>query len=294
MKWNLGPAAALTLMFTSAAHAQSWDPVKQATGWARVDRDGSIAFYDPASRKLYSWMKDGGILGELDLSKLEQPPEKWVLDFSSNAWVVSGRNLTYVKKDGETYTIKLACEVSDLAWDAQGFYISYKTPEPFIEMRQYNGESLVWYIRNRAMKIEAAPTAQHRIAVSEDKTLYIASGGSLQMQVVDCNNGRIKNATTFSIHSGLAPNLNLGSQDRGPMAWWLSKNIAVSAVPASQLSSLKPGSLYLALENLSTNIIEFLPTGLSEQHTFIGMLESEAVFIVPGGGLAFVPVKTGE
>lgn len=294
MKWNLGPAAALTLTVASALSAQGWDPIKQATGWAKVDKDGSIAFYDPASRKIYSWMKDGGIIGELDVSKLQRPPEKWVVDFSSNAWVVSGRTLSYVKKDGEVYTIPLPCEVADLAWDAQGFYLSYRTPEPFIEMRQWNGESLVWYIRNRAMKIEPAPTAQHRIAVSEDKTLFIASGGSLQMQAVDCANGRIKGSTSFSVHGGLAPSLNLGTQDRGSVTWWLSKNTSISAVPASQLSSLDPGSLYLAVEDLNTSTIDFVPTGLSEKHAFIGMLDSEAVFIAPGGGLAFVPVKAGE
>jgi hypothetical protein len=49
--------------------------------------------------------------------------------------------------------------------------------------------------------------------------------------------------------------------------------------------------LLLAMENLSTSTVEFVPTGLSEQHAFIGMLDSDAAFIAPGGGLVFVQLK---
>ena len=292
MKTSIGPIAVVTLVVSSVSvFAQSWDPVKQATGWARVDKDGSIAFYDPASRKIYSWMKEGGILGDVDVSKLGRAPEKWVVDFSFNAWVVSGRDLTYVAKNGKTYTVKLPYEVGDLTWDAHGFYLSYKTPEPFVEMRNYDSGSVVWYIRNRAMKEEAAPNVLHRIAVNEEKTLFIASRNSLQVDAIDCTNGRIKGAATFSFVGGLSPSLALDSQDRGTFAWWLNTNTAVSAVPASQLPALQQSGLLLAVENLTSGNVELFATGLSEQHTFIGMLESDAVFIAPGGGLVFRPVK---
>ena len=69
MNTSFGSIAVVTLV-ASSAFAQAWDPVKQATGWARVDKDGSIAFYDPASRRIYSWMREGGILGSVDVSKL--------------------------------------------------------------------------------------------------------------------------------------------------------------------------------------------------------------------------------
>ena len=75
------------------------------------------------------------------------------------------------------------------------------------------------------------------------------------------------------------------------MAWWLNKNTAVCAVPATQLPALKLTGLLLAIENLTDTTVTFFPTGLSEQHTFIGLLESDAVFIAPSGGLVFVPVK---
>jgi hypothetical protein len=271
--------------------AQAWDPAKQASGWARVDKDGSIAFYDSGSKKIYSWMRDGGILGELDVAKLDQAPEKWVLDFAFNAWVVSGRDLTYVEKNGKTFTLKLPYEVGDLAWDVRGFYLSYKTPEPFIEMRSYDRGSVVWSVRKRGMKDETSPTILHRIILNEDKTLFVGSLSNLHLDLIDATNGTPKDAAVFAFNGGQAPSLVLGSQDRGPMAWWLNKNTAVLAVPASQLPTLRQTGLLLALENLDNKTLTFLPTGLSERHTFIGMLEAEAVFIAPGGGLVFVPVK---
>ncbi|HNX30395.1 MAG TPA: hypothetical protein PKM35_02220 [Holophaga sp.] len=290
MNTSFGSIAVVTLV-ASAAFAQSWDPVKQATGWARVDKDGSIAFYDPASRRIYSWMREGGILGSVDVSKLAQAPEKWVVDFDFNAWVVSGRELTYVEKSGKSYTVKLPYEVGDLTWDVNGFYLSYKTPEPFVEMRNFDSGSVVWYVRNRAMKDEASPAALHRIAINESRTLFITSRNSLQLEAVDCNNGRLKGATSFTFSGGLAPGLTLGAQGRGAVEWWLNKNMAVSAVPASQMPTLQQSGLLLAIENLTAGTLELLSTGLSEQHTFIGLLESEAVFIAPGGGLVFLPLQ---
>jgi hypothetical protein len=271
--------------------AQAFDPIKKASGWARVDKDGSIAFYDPATKKIYSWMKDGGIVGEVDVSRLPQAPEKWVLDFSFNAWVISGKNLTYVDKNGKNFTIKLPYDVGDLAWDVNGFYVSYKTPEPFVEMRGYDSGSVVWYIRNRAMKDENLPVTLHRVIVSEEKAVFVSSLGSLQMNQVDASNGRDRGTSAFTHGGGPAPTLALGAQERGAVAWWLNKNMAVHAIPASQLPAMKQTGILLALENLSTSSVDFVATSLSEQHSFIGMLESEAVFIAPGGGLVFVTVK---
>jgi len=208
--------------------------------------------------------------------------------------VVGGRNLTFLEKSGKTFTIRLPYEVGDLTWDAHGFYLSYRTPEPFIEMRGYDSGSVVWYIRNRAMKDEAAPAVLHRLVVNEDKILFLGSRGSLQMEQIDGTNGRTRGMTTLTYNGVAAPSLTLGSQDRGPMAWWIDANTAVSAVPASQLPAYKQSGLLLAIENLTGSSVEVVATGLSEQHGFIGMLESDAVFIAPGGGLVFVPVPAGK
>jgi hypothetical protein len=158
-------------------------------------------------------------------------------------------------------------------------------------MRGYDSGSVVWYIRNRAMKDETTPVVLHRIVVNEDKTLFIGSRNNLQMDQVDGSNGRLKSGTALSFNGGLAPTLTMGAQERGPLAWWLNKNTAVQAVPASQVPTLKMTGLLLAMENLSSSTVEFVPTGLSEQNTFIGVLDSDAAFIAPEGGLVFVHLK---
>ncbi len=294
MKLHFGYQGVLTFAICSTqVFAQSWNPIQKASGWARVDKDGSIAFYDPTSKKISCWMRESGILGEVDVSKLEQVPEKWVVDYAFNVWVVSGRNLYYVEKTRTKFAIKLPYEVGDLTWDAHGFYLSYKTPDPFIEMRDYDSGNVVWSIKNPAMKEEAAPVTLHRVVMNEDKILVIGSKDNLQLDLIDRSNGKVKGQVTFSFQGKPAPNLTLGAQGRGAIAWWLNKNISITAVPASQLPALKQSGLLLAMENLATSTVHFFPTGLSEQHTFIGIIESEAVFIAPAGGLVFIPINTG-
>ncbi len=293
MKSRIGIPTILALSLVSMqAQGQAWDPVKKATGWARVDKDGSIAFYDSASRKIYSWMRDGGIIGEVDVSKLEQPPEKWVVGFNSNAWVVSGRNLYHVLKNGTVFATKLPYEVGDLAWDTDNFYISYKCQEPYIEMRGYDSGSVIWYLnKKKTPKEEAAPQVLHRILVNENDSLLCGSRDSLQLETVNVTNGRSMGQTALTFGGAPAPTLTIQGTERGPMAWWLNKNTVVSVVPASQVPSLRKVGLLLAVENLAKATVEFQVTGLSEQHNFIGMIESEAIFIAPGGGLVNIPVR---
>jgi hypothetical protein len=161
-------------------------------------------------------------------------------------------------------------------------------------MRSYDSGSVVWSIWNRAMKDEAAPAVLHRLIVNEDRTLFLGSLSNLHLEEIDGTNGRLKGATVFAFNGGQTPNLALGSQDRGSMAWWLSNNTAVCAVPATQLPTLKQHGLLLAFESLANSTVTFFPTGLSEQHAFIGILDSDAAFIAPGGGLVFVPIKSGN
>jgi len=151
-----------------------------------------------------------------------------------------------------------------------------------------------WSIRNPAMKDETTPTVMYRLAVNEDKTLFLGSKNNLMLDLINVVNGKIKGQIAFSFQGKPAPDLTMGAQERGPLAWWLNKDLAITAVPATQMPSLKRIGLLLAIENLVSTKVEFFPTGLNEQHTFIGVMESDAVFIVPGGGLVFVPVKTGN
>ena len=127
-------AAALVLLFAAPGSGQDWDPVKNASGWASFDRDGSCAFLDAAARKLRVWSREGGITQDLDLARLEGPAEKWVMDPSGNAWVVSGTTLQRVDRNGRLGpSHSLPAEVADLAWDARSFVLCYRTAEPYLD-----------------------------------------------------------------------------------------------------------------------------------------------------------------
>ncbi len=303
---------ALTLSYAQV-FAQSWDPVKKASGWARVDKDGSIAFYDPGRRKIVSWMKGGEVIGEVNVSGLPQAlwyweiaqgktddedvsgqaqlPEKWVLDASLNAWVVTGRYLQFVGKDGKISNMKLPFEVGDLAWDAQGIYLSYQCQEPFVEKRGYDGGNVIWSYRSGAGKDRSSPTVKNRIAVTEDKTLILSLTDGFQVDLIDATTGRVKGHLAFTRQGKPAPGRTLGAQAPGPMVWWMGKNMAIQAVPASQVPAMSMVGLLLAQENFTTSTLEFIPTGLTEQHSFIGIIDSDAVFIPPTGGLVFFPIR---
>ena len=302
----------LALILASApAFAQPWDPVKNATGWARADKDGSVAFYDPSARKVVSWTKDAGVVGEVgvsglpqalwywsvaqgaaddeDVSDQAQQPEKWVLDAAFNAWVVTGRYLQCIGKDGKIANAKLPCEVGDLAWDAQGIYLSYQCRDAFVEKRSYAG-AVLWSYHGGAGKTAPSATVQHRIAVADDQTLILSHPDTFQVDRIDGATGRPKGRESFTWQGKPTPVRHLGAQALGPMAWWLDSNIAVQAVAASSVPELGMVGLLLAREDFSTAKLAFLPTGLSEQHSFIGIIDSDAAFLAPTGGLVFVPI----
>lgn len=293
--------------------AQSFDPVKQATGWTRADVDGSLAFYDPGRRKVVSWMKGGGELGEVNVSSLPQAlwywemaqgnmdddsllgqnkaPEKWALDASFNAWVITGRYLQFVGKDGKISNVKLPQEVGDLAWDTQGIYLCYRSTEPFIEKRSFDGGNVIWSYRAGSGAERPAPAVQSRIAVTENKLLLLSNPDSFDVDLIDSTTGQKKGKVAFTHKGAAAPNRAPGTRNVGPMAWWLNKNTLLQAAPASQVPALGMVGLLLAKQNLTSGTMTFIPTGLSEQHFFVGVVDSEAVFIAPTGGLVFIPIQ---
>ncbi|WP_257311979.1 hypothetical protein [Geothrix fuzhouensis] len=50
------------------APAQGWDPTRIAGGWAYQEVDGSLVFFDPATRSLRAWMKGSGLLSTLPIT----------------------------------------------------------------------------------------------------------------------------------------------------------------------------------------------------------------------------------
>jgi hypothetical protein len=288
----LASVSVLGILFPCALSAQGWDAARSATGWASFDRDGSCVFHDSASRKLRIWTRDGGEMGDVDLARLSAAPERWVLDPSGNAWVVSGTTLQFVAKNGKLGpSHSLPAEVADLAWDTTGFVLVYRTPAPLVERRDMKGGGLLWTWGTRPPKGTFYPSIRHHVAIREDGTVLVASGETLGLTVLDGAKGTPIATLAFNLDGKPAPALNLGTGNRGPMAWWLDRNTALLAVPASQLP---PGGtaqgLLLAKLDLASHNLSLFPTGCDEKATFVGIQEENAVLEKPEGGLVFVPI----
>jgi hypothetical protein len=269
--------------------AQAWDPVKSATGWAKADVDGSIAFLDPAGHRIYSWMQEGGgVFSQVDVSKLPQAPEKWVMDASLNAWVVIGNGLCFVNKDtGVFFRTELPHEVGDVAWDSQGIYLSYRVEDSLFEKKSFQTGELIWSTKLNPTKEKAPRDLPDQLVVTPDRTVLVHHAGRLQVDLIDGNEGTIKGKVDFTFRGKPAPAITPGRCQAG---WWLDANQAVRALPASQVPSLGMVGLLLVRENITLRTVDFVPTGLSEEHSFVGMVGSDAVFIGPAGGLVFLPV----
>jgi hypothetical protein len=119
----------------------------------------------------------------------------------------------------------------------------------------------------------------------------LANGSSLSLSSFDGTKGTALGETVFTLNNAAAPTLALGGRERGPLGWWLGKAVVMAAVPGSQVPSEKKTGLLLARLDLSTGSVEFLPTGVTEDHHLIGIIDSEAMLMKPGGGLVFVPVR---
>ncbi|MBL0312037.1 MAG: hypothetical protein IPP78_04820 [Holophagaceae bacterium] len=281
---------------SAAPLPQETDLAKTAVGWAKVDKDGSCTFYDPATRSLETWSKEFGITGGLNLSKLEVSPEKWVLDPFGNAWIVSGTTLYQVNKNGKAgTTVRLPGEVVDLGWGTKGFFLLYRGAETYLEKRDYTKASLIWSSGRKPKAVEdGAPVAiggADRLVVSEDGNVLVAGGASLSLSSFDGNKGTSIGETVFTLNGAASPSLILGGKERGALGWWLGKSVVIAAVPASQAPREKKAGLLLARLDLAAGSVEFLPTGVTEDHKLVGVIEAEAVLMKPSGGLVFVPIK---
>lgn len=293
MRHFLIPPALLLVLTGSLAKAQSqpWDPVEKATGWSRVDRDGSSTFFDPATQTLQTWMKDGGIISTLDISKAGFAPEKWVLDSQGNAWLISKTTLLQVDKTGKTGKREvLPLEVGDIAWDAKGFVLCYRNRTPFIEKRDYKNGQVMWSFGAKPQKGDATFKALQRIAVNEDGQVVLSTGSSFALESLDALKGHGMGQTVFTVGEAPAPSLTLGESDRPAFVWWLGHGTAFMGLPGSQIPASKISGLVLARLDLAKGALDFFPTGVTEDHVLTGVTETEAVLQAPKGGLVFVPL----
>lgn len=273
------------------AQAQSWEAIKNATGWARFDKDFSCTFHNPIARKLVTVMRDGTVVGEIDISKLEAPPEKWVLDPSGNAWVIAGGVAQFIDKNGKLGTnAKLPGEVADLAWDPKGFVLSYRTAEPYVEKRDYKGGATQWTYGPKPKKGERQEFISHRVLVNDENHVILASGNSMQLTMIDGSKGKMIGQAVFSYNDQMPPAIDLLGGDRGAGVWWLNRGTAITSYSSSQIPSLGAKGMVLVRQDFTASTLTIIKTELADGHFLIGALENEAILISPKGGVVSVPL----
>lgn len=292
----LVPALAAAL----PAAAQSFDPPTQAKGWAHQDRDFSFTFFDPASRALITWDKSFGVMNTLSLAKLKDSPSMWLMDRYNNAWIVSGDTLYFVTKEGKVDSKdKLPAEVADVAWDSgSGFVLIYKTASPYLEMRDMKGGGVLWSHGEKPKKGEAAARGLYRVCMKVlpggDSQVFFTDGANFDMTVLSGKNGDPVARTAFKLNGQPGPALDYAKADPGPLCPLLGKEAIYAAADSAVLpAGAAPGlnGLLLAKLDLASSAITFEPTGLTPDNRFIGIVDGQAAFIKPAGGLAFVPVQ---
>lgn len=276
--------------------AQSWDAASQARSWAKQDKDDSFTFYDPPAKSLRTWMRDGGLMGSTPLTKLEDAPDRWLMDPRNNAWVVRGTTLTQFDRGGRSIeNFRLPAEVGDVCWDAKGFVLSYRAAEPYLEKRDYKG-ALLWSFGAKPSKGDGpAPQNRRPIVMDDAGKVLMADGNTLNLSILDGETGRKVAETNFLLLGGQpVPALEGSAIEREPLAIWPGKGVVFAAVKAAQIPAQLRESLQgLALVRLDLvqSRLEFLPTGLDASHILVGVLDMDAVFVSPRGGLMLVKIK---
>ncbi len=296
-RFHVALLSALLGLVSLQLDAQVWDAATQATGWAHQDKDDSFTFYDELSTTLHTWSRDGGLQRSTNLGKLSVAPEKWVVDPHNYPWVISGQTLTQIGANGKVLrSSKLPAEVADVGWDVKGLVLSYRAPTPFLEKRDFKGSVLWSYgVKPPARDEEPAPVHRRPILIDDAGNVLMANGNSLSLLILNGGTGQKTSEIRFSFPDGSpAPALEGSADVRGPMALWPGKEVVFATVRSTQVPPQLRGTLQglvLARLDLKQLHLNFLPTGLNESHHLIGILDSDAVFTSPRGGLVLVKVR---
>lgn len=347
----------LGLVIAAPLRSQSWDATRQASGWAFQDVDGSLIFFDPATRSLRTWMKGSGLLTSLPVTMPEtrkptalanppampapkapsdyeaagallyglhrnpraQPPsaksaplevreapeafkavpERWVLDSYNRIWMVCDGRLIVLGKEGKPEnSLPLPAAVEDMALGRDGILLLYRTMRPYLEKRDLRSGAVIWSYGDKAQVKDAAGqpllVPLNRMALGVDGTVYIAEGASMAFTALDPVMGpKEPGQTFFTCQNAIPARAVLGRVGRGPLLSWVGKDVIFSVFTPSQVKSCgapESKGLLLARFDLTRGTLAWLPTALAEGHRLVGLLDSEAVFLAPNGGLAYAPI----
>ncbi|HEX4846418.1 MAG TPA: hypothetical protein VFV26_09385 [Geothrix sp.] len=230
----------------------------------------------------------------------EALPERWVIDSYSRTWMVCDGRLVVFSKDGQIENaLALPAAVEDMAVGREGILILYRTAKPCLEKRDLRTGAVVWSYGDRDQLKEASAqpllVPLNRMALGMDGTVYVAEGASLAFTVLDPIKGpRDPGQTFFTCQDAIPGRAALGRVGRGPLLSWAGKDVIFGVFTPSQVKSCgapESKGLVLARFDLMNGALEWLPTPLAEGHRLVGLLDHEAVFLAPGGGLAYAPIR---
>ena len=230
----------------------------------------------------------------------EALPERWALDASNRVWMVCDGRLAVFDKDGKPEnSFPLPAAVEDMAVGRDGILVLYRTMKPYLEQRDLKTGAVLWAFGDKAQLKEA--TAQpllvplNRMAMGADGMVYIAEGASMAFTVLDPVKGpKEPGQSFFTCQDAVPARAVLGRVGRGPLLSWAGKDVIFGVFAPSQVKSCgapESKGLLLARYDLAKGTLDWLPTPLSEGHRLVGLLDTEAVFLAPNGGLAYAPIR---
>lgn len=227
-------------------------------------------------------------------------PERWVPDVYNRTWLVFEGRLAVLGKDGKPETIlPLPAPVEDLAAGRDGVFILYRTPKPYLEKRDLRTGAVLWTFGDKTQTREVAAqpllVGLNRMALGSDGNIYLAEGAGLAFTVLDPVKGpKEPGQTFFTCNDAIPARAVLGRLGRGPLLTWAGREVIFGVFSHSQVKSCgapESKGLLLARFDLAKGTLEWLPTPLAEGHRLVGLLDTEAVFLAPGGGLAYAPIR---
>jgi hypothetical protein len=230
----------------------------------------------------------------------EALPERWVIDSYNRIWIVCNSRLAILGMDGTPLIIiPLPAAVEDMAVGRDGIFILYRTMKPYLEKRDLKTGALLWTFgdKNQAKEAAAQPllVPLNRMTLGVDDTVFIAEGAGMALTVIDPAKGpKEPGQSFFTCKEAIPARAVLGGAGRGPIYSWAGKDVIFSVFTQSQVKSCgAPASqgLLLARFDIAKGTIDWVTTPLSEGHELVGLLDTEAVFLAPGGGLAYAPIR---
>ncbi len=226
-------------------------------------------------------------------------PERWVLDSYNRVWMVCEGRLAVLGKEGVPVNVlSIPAPVEDMAVARDGILLLYRTLKPYLEKRDLKTGAILWTFGDKTQAKEATTEPMrvpvNRMALGADDSIYIAEGASMALTVLDPMKGpKDPGQLFFTAREAASGHAVLGPGGRGPMLSWAGRDVIFSVFTPKQVRSCgapESKGLLLARFDLARGTLEWLPTSLDQSHRLVGLLDTEAVFLAPEGGLAYTPI----